>query len=239
MRYNGITMSKTQPINDPTHLKFAVLATDVAIFTIRNNRLYVRLINVNRPPYFVNQKGLPGGLIDPKETADEAVRRHVEKKAGISADKIHVEQLYTFSAIDRDPRGRVVAVAYTALVPWEKLTATEQSDNEESFWLPVKDATNLAYDHDEILSVAVERLRARSTYTTLISKLLPKEFTLTEMEKAYECILHEDLDKRNFRKKVLKLKIIVPLNKKREGGAFRPAELYKFASEKIKIIEIL
>jgi 8-oxo-dGTP diphosphatase len=232
-------MKNTKPIHDPAHLRFAVLSVDVALFTMREHRLFVRLIAVNRSPHFINRKGLPGGLIDPKETAEEAVRRHIGTKAMIDPEKIYLEQLYTFSGIDRDPRGRVVAVAYTALIPWEKLSATEQGDTDSAFWVPIGEARELAYDHDEILSMAENRLRSRLTYTTLISKLLPKEFTLTEMEQAYESILHTELDKRNFRKKVLKLQIIKPLHRKRADGAFRPAELYRFAENKVKEMEIL
>lgn len=221
------------------HLRFAVLSVDVALFTMRDHRLFVRLIAVNRPPYFVNGKGLPGGLVDPKETAEEAVKRHIEAKALIDPEKTYLEQLYTFSGIDRDPRGRVVAVAYTALVPWEKLSATERGDTDSAFWVPVGEARELAYDHDEILGMAENRLQSRIAYTTLISKLLPKEFTLTEMEQTYESILHANLDKRNFRKKILKLNIIKSIGRKRADGAFRPAELYRFAENKVKEIEIL
>ncbi len=221
------------------HLHFAVLATDVALFTVRNGELLVRLITVKRPPHFPNHEGLPGGLIDPKETAEEAALRHIKTKTGITADKVYLEQLYTFSAVKRDPRGRVVAVAYIGLVPWEDLSTTEQRDAEEAWWSPIQDAKKLAYDHEEILDVAVARLRSRVTYTTLLSKLMPNEFTLTELENTYESILHTELDKRNFRKKILKLKVLTELPRKRVGGKFRPAQLYKFTSEKVREIEVL
>ena len=229
--------SDTAPQEGP--LRFAVLATDVALFTVRNGELLVRLVRVDRPPYFVDRTGLPGGLIDPKETADEAARRHLSAKAFIAPQKLHVEQLYTFSDVDRDPRGRVVAIAYLALVPWEALSAVEQSNSSDAWWSTLSKAQKLAYDHDGILKMALVRLRSRVTYTTLISKLMPKEFTLTELEHINEAILKTDLDKRNFRKKILKLKILAPLNRKRASGAFRPAELYRFSSEKISDIEVL
>jgi len=230
---------KTSAPASPKHLRFAVLATDIAICTVRNKELLVRVIQVNRPPYFKNIKGLPGGLIDPKETAEEAVKRHAKDKAKIDPEKIYFEQLYTFSKLDRDPRGRVVAVAYIGLVPWEKLSASEQSDAEDIKWMPVKDIPKLAYDHNEILDIAIKRLRSRITYTTIAAKILPDEFTLTEMEEAYESVLLSDLDKRNFRKKILKLKIVTALKRKKEGGAHRPAELYRFASDKIMEIEVI
>ncbi len=225
---------------DPSpHLRFAVLAADTALFTIKEGVLHVRLINVDRPPHFKNVPGLPGGLLLPHETAEQAAVRHLEEKSGIDAKKIYIEQLYTFSHIERDPRGRVVAVAYLALVPWEKLDEKEQSDSHGAKWVPVKSAKNLAYDHDEILALALQRLRSRVHYTTLINKLMPHEFTLTDLEKAYECLTSTDLDKRNFRKKILKLKILKKLPHKKSGGRFRPAQLYSFASNKVSEIEVL
>lgn len=230
---------KKGSIQDSTHLQFAVLATDVTLFTCRDGELLVRLVVVDRPPYFVNAKGLPGGLIDPKETAEDAVKRHIATKVKIAQEKIYTEQLYTFSELDRDPRGRVVAVAYLALVPWEKLSPSEQAHTTETWWSTLREARNLAYDHDHILDISVRRLRSRVSYTTLISKLMPREFTLTELEHAYEALVKSNLDKRNFRKKILKLGILTPLAHKRTSGAFRPAQLYKFASEKVHEIEVL
>ena len=165
--------------------------------------------------------------------------RKFEEKAGINAEKTYAEQLYTFSAIHRDPRGRVVAVAYLALVPWESLSPKEQTDGPHTWWTPVAQAHKLAYDHDDIVSLALSRLRSRITYTTLIGKLMPKEFTLTELEQAYESILKTELDKRNFRKKILKLGILEEVPRKKSGGRFRPAQLYRFVSTKVRDIEIL
>jgi 8-oxo-dGTP diphosphatase len=220
-------------------LRFAILAADTVVFTIRNGELLVRLIRINRPPFFIDTKGLPGGLIDPKEDAQEAAQRHVETKADISAKKLYTEQLYTFSRVDRDPRGRVVAVAYLALIPWEDLSDDEQQDTEESWWCPVKKARTLAYDHAEMLALAYKRLQSRITYTTVISNLMPSLFTLTELEAAYESILGTDIDKRNFRKKILKLDIVTPAVGKRTAGRFRPAQLYHFASSTVKEIETI
>ncbi len=220
------------------HLHFAVLAADTVLFTLHENKLMVRLMRVHRPPYFNNMLGLPGGLLDPKETAEEAALRHLEAKAGIAKEKVYAEQLYTFSRLDRDPRGRVVAVAYLALIPWEALTI-EEREGENAKWTTLASARNLAYDHDEILAEALARLRSRITYTTLIQKLMPSEFTLTELEEAYESILGEGIDKRNFRKKIDKLELLTELPYKREGGKHRPARLYKFKSKKVLEIEVL
>ena len=223
----------------PAHIKFAVLAADTALFTVHNGELLVRLIRVERLPHFPNNPGLPGGLLLPTETAEAAAQRHIAEKTGIAKEKIYFEQLATFSGIERDPRGRVVAVAYLALVPWEKLSEQEQANSAKTYWQPVGRSHKLAYDHDEILAAAIVRLHSRVTYTTLLQKLMPKEFTLTELEHAYKSILGTSLDKRNFRKKILKLNILTPLSSKRVGGRFRPAQLYRFASEKVKDIEVL
>ena len=220
-------------------LKFAILAADTVLFVIKDNMLFVRLNRIDRAPYFVNIKGLPGGLLGVDETAPLAALRHLKTKTDISTASLYVEQLYTFSAVDRDPRGRVVAVAYLALVPWESLSPGEQEGNEESVWIPVSDVPKLAYDHNEVLDMAITRLRSRITYTSLIAKLLPREFTLTELEEAYECILGKDIDKRNFRKKIEKLDLLLPLSRFRAGTRSRPARLYKFRSKEVKEIEIL
>ena len=223
----------------PANLRFAILATDVALFTIVDGKLMVRLIRVDRAPMISGTQGLPGGLIDPKETAQEAAERLVQSKAGIDSNHVHLEQLYTFSKVDRDPRGRVVAVAYLGLVPWTKLTDAEQANSEQAQWVSLSKARSLAYDHDEILRAAIERLRSRTSYTTLLAKLMPAEFTLTELENAYASILQTELDKRNFRKKILKLGILKELPKKRTAGRSRPAQLYRFAHKEVREIEII
>ena len=182
---------------------------------------------------------LPGGLISPTETTDEAARRHIEVKAGVASGAVYFEQLYTFSAIKRDPRGRVVSVAYLGFVPWERLSEDERTSGDGMWWSMLDVARGLAYDHNDILQTAVKRLRSRITYTTLLQKLLPKEFTLTELEHAYEAVLGADLDKRNFRKKILKLDILKEVPNKKSGGAFRPAQLYRFATDRVIEIEVI
>ena len=235
------TKTMTKEIQDQNiHLKFAVLATDVVLFALKDNELFVRLITVDRPPAFPEgSRGFPGGLILPNETAEQAAARIIEQKADISAKKIYTDQLYTFSEIDRDPRGRVVAVSYIALTSWDDLSPKERYDGPESFWVKAKEVKGLAYDHDKMLEVALKRLQSKIRYTTVIGKLMGKEFTLGELERAYETILGEEQDKRNFRKKIAKLNILKELPYKQTGEAFRPARLYQFKSGEVKEIEIL
>lgn len=219
------------------NLRFATVAADVALFTIREHELLVRIIPVHRPPHYRDARGLPGGLILPHETAESAARRLIIEKGGITSPSVYLEQLATFSAINRDPRGRVIAVAYIGLVPWSALSDAERIANSAS-WTTVNEAQHLAYDHDEMLAVARARLAARIGYSTIIRGLMPSEFTLTELERAYECILGRAMDKRNFRKKILKLDIIRPLHRTRQGAKARPAQLYTFVKNSIQIIDL-
>jgi 8-oxo-dGTP diphosphatase len=215
---------------ETANLKFAILAVDVALFTIKNNQLMVRVAPVNRPPHFINCQGLPGGLLKPTETAEIAAMRLVHDKGCINSE-VYLEQLYTFSSLDRDPRGRVVAVGYLGLVPYERLTDNDLINQDGARFVTIGEATKLAYDHDEMLGVALKRLASRVRYTTIIQHALPAEFTLSELENAYESILKTDLDKRNFRKKILKQNVVTATGKKKATGAHRPAELYKFAKK--------
>lgn len=218
----------------PKHLPFAVVAVDAVCFRILHGQLNVLLGRVNVVPHYKNKWGLIGGLILASENADEAVKRHLARKAGVH--NIYTEQLYAFSSVDRDPRGRVISVAYLCLAP----ESLEETGGEiETLWSPVCDTKGLAYDHDEILTVALERLRARIGYTNIAQHFLPKEFTLTELQTTYEAVLDQPLDKRNFRKKVLETKMIVATDKKKRKGASRPAILHRFSSRQVKNIEIL
>ncbi len=215
-------------------LRFAVVAVDAVCFRIVAGELCVLLGRVNVEPHYKNRWGLIGGLIRAEEDADGAVERHLLEKAGVGG--IYKEQLYTFSSIGRDPRGRVISVAYLCLAP-ESLT--ESAGDVETYWRPVADVSNLAYDHDEILRTALERLRSRIGYTNIAQHLLQKEFTLTDLQVTYEIVLHKKLDKRNFRKKVLETKLVAATNKKERKGASRPALLHRFSSSRITNIEIL
>ncbi len=223
----------------PQDIRFAVLAVDVAILTLHEDALLVRLIRVHRPPHFIDIPGLPGGLMTPNETAEQTAKRIVQEKAGLKADHVYLEQLYTFSDIDRDPRGRVVAVAYSAYIPWEKLSTRERENTEEVWWEKANAKGQRAYDHKQMLAVAIERLRSRIAYTTLIAKLMPREFTLTELEHAYEAILGADLDKRNFRKKFDTLQLLEDTGHMTSGERWRPAKLYRFTSSTLQTINVL
>jgi 8-oxo-dGTP diphosphatase len=208
----------TKKSSAPEEYRFAVLAADVVIFSIHKGRLLVRLTPGHRLPQYINTPALPGGIVLQHETAEEAVYRVIKDRAVLNPDSLYTEQLFTFSTINRDPRNRVVSVAYIALAPWEFLTLEERENTEMGFWLPVTKAKNLAYDHDLILATALTRI-------------------LTELELCYTTIIKSPVDKRNFRKKILKLGVLTELKKKRSGGKFRPAQLYRFSSKKVIDIE--
>ena len=216
-------------------LRFAVLAVDVVYFRIIDNKLSLLLGKVTTAPDFIGKWALIGGLIAPDETADDAVKRHLKVKAGIEVP--YTEQLYTFSAINRDRRGRVISVAYVALA--NSNLQNKQKAETETKWCPIAGIPSLAYDHDEIVRVAIDRLRSKFTYTTMAQFLLPEEFTLSELQKTYEIVMGKEMDKRNFRKKILSLGIIAITKKVKIGKANRPAALYRFKKRSPLFIDIL
>lgn len=214
----------------------AVMATDIVIFTINGNELKVLMIKMKKDP-FKNLWAVPGGLVKVDESVDYSAKKHLKNKTGIS--NVYLEQLYTFGRVDRDPLGRVVSVAYFALVPSDNIKLKTTDEYEDVDWFSVNKLPSMAYDHKEIVRVAIARLKAKLEYTNVVYSLLPSEFTLTDMQKIYEIILERDLDKRNFRKKILTLGIIKKTDKKTEGGASRPAYLYKFKNRKPEVVEII
>lgn len=224
--------SKKQAINS---LKFAVLATDVVCFRIIDGRLSVLLGKVTTVPDFAGKWALIGGLILPNETADQSVERHLSDKAGIS--NVFKEQLYTFSDIDRDPRGRVVSVAYMALTPKDVQNISKARI--ETKWTPADNLPKLAYDHNKIIDYGIDRLRAKIKYTNIAQYLLPEEFTLSELQTVYETVIGKRLDKRNFRKKILASGILNDTKLTRKQGVMRPAALYEFSSKEILTIDLI
>jgi 8-oxo-dGTP diphosphatase len=214
-------------------LRFAVIATDVVIFAIHKGALKVLLIDIDIPPYYEGMMGIPGGVMNKEETAEESVIRHIKYKANIELS--YMEQLYTFSALDRDPRNRVVSVSYFGFVKPDGLH--EEVDG--IHWLDVGRLPKLAFDHNEIVKKALERVRAKFEYTTIVQGLLPDKFTLSELQSVYETVLGRGQDKRNFRKKILGLGCLEATGDKRTVGRSRPAELYKFISGPDKVLDII
>lgn len=213
----------------------AIVAVDSVIFAIKDNSLKIVLLKIVRKP-LTNRWAVPGGLVLPTENLENAVERHITTKTGIK--KNYFEQLGTFGDINRDPRGRVVSVAYLSLLsnPITNLSTTK--DYSDIQWFDVKKLPALAYDHTHIIKTALQRLRSKLEYTNIAQYLLPSTFTLRELQNVYELVLGKKIDKRNFRKKILSLNILKKAQKK-AVGSFRPAELYCFKNQKPAFIEIL
>ncbi len=217
-----MSQKKVNEKNIISNLRVAVGAVDVVLFTILDDKLHVLLIPIHRPPHYVHLQGLPGGIIEHSESADAAVFRHLKTKLGVSG--IQIEQLYTFSDPKRDKRSRSISIAYMGLITQDNASLKDKTEGE---WFNIHTLPKLAFDHKEIIKVAVDRLKGKVTYTTIVSNLLPKQFTLSELQYVNEVILGEQFDKRNFRKKILASGLIAPTGKKKKTIK-RPAELYIF-----------
>jgi 8-oxo-dGTP diphosphatase len=210
------------------------ITVDAVVFQIVDNRLSVLLIRRAGEP-FRGHWALPGVYNQLGETTREAMSRALSRKAGVNPDDINaVDQLFTFDTVARDPRGHAVSVTYMALGDDFQI---REDDAQNPAWFAVDDLPELAFDHADIIDFARKRLASKITYSNLIAGLLPEEFTLSELQAAYEAVLGRMLDKRNFRKKFLGLDFIRETNKTRQNGAHRPAKLYKFMSRKLQYIE--
>ena len=220
----------TRPTLTNGSLVTHAIAVDVALFTIQGGTLKVLLVKRQRPPYR-GAWALPGGIVGHEESVDAAALRELQEETNIS--HIYLEQLYTFGDPNRDPRGRVITVAYYALVNWQQFQLKARQRVSEASWFPVKRLPALAFDHPRIVDYALERLRYKINYTTVGFQLLPSAFTLTELQSAYEVILGQRLDKRNFRRKMLQLRILKDTARFQANGRQRPARLYTFTEPKV------
>lgn len=202
-----------------------LVMVDTALFTIRDERLCLILTRRKEPP-FEGLFALPGGFVHAQEDADTeaAARRVIRGKIGFDAP--YLEQLFTFSGAARDPRGWSVSIAYYALIPWSLL---EGNPSAEAF--PVDALPPLPFDHGQIVTKAVERLRGKATYSSLPAFLLPAEFTMNDLHRIYEQTVGARLDQASFRHKILGQDIIEAIPNRFRTGAHRPAQLYRLSSE--------
>jgi 8-oxo-dGTP diphosphatase len=207
------------------------LTVDCIIFGLdESSQLKVLLIQRGGEP-FKGCWALPGGFVDMEENLERSALRELEEETGVK--DVFVEQLYTFGDPGRDPRGRSVSVAYYALVNLAEHPVQPASDAQEAQWFALEHLPVLAFDHNDILQIAVNRLRAKVRYQPIGFELLPEQFTLSQLQKLYETILgvQEPLNKRNFRTRILKMGVLKEVGKQ-DGVAHRPAVLYSFDKER-------
>lgn len=211
------------------------VTTDIVIFTIRDKQLKLLLIMRGAEPY-KGKWALPGGFVQLDEDLESGARRELSEETGISG--VYLEQLYTFGSVDRDPRERVITVAYYALIPSDKIELRAATDAEAVGWFSMDELPKLGFDHKEIVDMAHQRLVAKLDYSTIAFKFMPEEFTLSELQDVYEIILREEMDRRNFRKWMLALDQIEESGGERREGAHRPAKLYRAINpDKVEIIK--
>jgi 8-oxo-dGTP diphosphatase len=200
------------------------VTTDIVVFTVENETLRVLLIRRKLEP-FKGQWALPGGFVGIDESVDACAARELEEETGVT--DVFLEQLYTFGDPGRDPRERVISVAYFALMPLDGVVLKSGSDAEEAMWFDADDLPELAFDHAKILAAARERLTAKMDYSTVGLMFMPGDFTLSEVQSLYETVSGHARDKRNFRKWLLGLDLLEETGEKRAEGAHRPAMLYR------------
>jgi 8-oxo-dGTP diphosphatase len=207
------------------------LTVDCVVFGLDEEDLRVLLIQRDLPP-FEGRWALPGGFVRIDESLDDAARRELGEETGVK--RVYLEQLYTIGDIDRDPRERVVTVAYYALVKPSDHRVRAATDVRETAWFAIDDLPVLAFDHDKIVEMAHQRLRGKVRYQPLGFELLPEKFALRQLQHLYEVILDRPLDKRNFRKKILSMDILVELDEVETDVAHRAARLYRFDRKKYR-----
>jgi 8-oxo-dGTP diphosphatase len=209
------------------------LTVDCVIFGLDLNTasLQVALIERDLEP-FEGMWALPGGFVREGESLEEAASRELQEETNI--DNVFLEQLYTFGAPKRDPRGWVVSVAYYALVAPEKHHVVADTDARRAEWFPIDTLPILAFDHSEILQIALQRLHGKLSYAPIGFELLPEKFSIRQLQTLYEIVLGQPLDNRNFRKKIFSLDVLKELKEMQQGVAHRAARLYKFDERKYK-----
>jgi 8-oxo-dGTP diphosphatase len=226
-------MGKTELINKKhiearQKMQFGV-SVDCVIFGFDENELKVLLIRCDMEPY-VGMWSLVGEMVDQIETLDEAASRILYNQTGLS--NVFLQQVHTFSKIDRHPTGRVVSVAYYSLVKIDDFILNPDNGNNEAHWHDLNEINHLAFDHRDILDTCLSKLRRQVREEPVGFELLPEKFTLSQLQNLYERILGIDLDKRNFRKKILKMKLITDLDEYQTNVPHRPAKLFSFNQER-------
>jgi 8-oxo-dGTP diphosphatase len=201
------------------------LAVDAVVFGYDEGNISVLLVKRKYEP-FQDAWALPGGFVLEDENLEQAVERELTEETGVKIN--YLEQLYTFGELGRDPRGRIVSVAYFGLVKPKTFKLSASTDAKKAEWFSIQKLPKLAFDHEKILNVAIERLRGKITYEPIGFELLDKKFPFSDLEKLYTSLLDRDIDRRNFKKKINSLKVLDELEEKVSQGPGRPASLFQF-----------
>lgn len=207
----------------------SAFSVDNVIFGFDGANIKVLLIRRKHEP-FAGCWALPGDIVQPKQDLDEGALHVLEQLTGIT--NVYLEQVHTFGKVDRHPKGRVITVAYYSLIKIDVVQIRPSSFADKVEWKDIRSLDSLAFDHLEIVHTCLRRLRRQVRYRPIGFELLPEKFTLTELQKLYESILEKDLDKRNFRKKILSMNLLKDHSEMQKGVAHRPAKLYSFDTEK-------
>ncbi len=207
----------------------AAITVDNVIFGFDDDDLKVLLIQRGEEPY-INKWALPGYFVTEDEDLDTAAERVLAELTGLT--NVYLEQVKAFGAAKRHPLGRVITIAYYSLIKINAFEVKPASIAEKVMWHSISKLDELAFDHNEILEACFARLKRRVRGRPVGFELLPRKFTLTQLQHLYEAILETELDKRNFRKKIISMNLLIDLNEMQEGVAHRPAKLYKFDREK-------
>lgn len=205
------------------------LSVDAVVFGYEAGTISILLIKRKYEP-FKGKWAIPGGFVLNNESLEEAVQRELKEETGIHIN--YLEQLYTFGNPERDPRNRVVSVAYFGLIKPSTFKIVADTDAEEVQWFKITDLPSLSFDHADILKLAISRLQGKITYEPIGFELLDEKFPFSDLEKLYSTLLRRPVDRRNFRKKILSLNILDELDEKFSRGSGRPANLFKFNSKR-------
>jgi len=223
-------VADTKESYDVSKFEHPSVTVDVLFFTIKDDKLQVLLIKRAQWPY-EGSWAIPGGFVKMEEDLDTAARREISEECGV--DIPYLEQLYTFGDPKRDPRTRVITVAYYALAPYKEIKNIQSDEVVEAKFFPVESLPKMAFDHKHIIEVGFGRLRKKIGYSNIAFGLLPEYFSLSDIQKTYEVINGRSLDKRNFRKWMLGSGLLESTSKKSVGVAHRPAMLYRFAKRDV------
>ena len=229
---NKPVLDQTQPADLSAYFSFGI-SVDCVVFGYDGIDVKVLLIERGTEPYWGYQ-AIPGDLVHPTEDPMTATQRVLKDLTGL--ENIYLEQLQTFAGVDRHPLGRVATIAYFALLKIGDYNPKPSSWATNAQWTPIQDLSDMAFDHREIFDAALERLQARVRHKPIGFELLPEEFTLADLQRLYETLLNTQFDKANFRKKILFMDLLIPLEKMQKAVRHRPARLYQFDQKRYEVL---